>query len=1232
MVLPTTNPWDLVDFNAATFSEFESVTPEELIIVPEGSTYFGLNPGRTAMEVRSSDGVIASIQPMVGIPARFTLQLVLRCPQLPHNLGDLERRRFAITVADDAGRGFSLYLAKTGVGLSRVGNFGAATALPDTSDVTAAVSEHYFTLRIAVDGTLGRALVFVGEGQTDAPPLRLYIPVEQTPGTVSNDIFKIEARGLANEPVHVELLQIRLAGQLVVANYPPIADAGTDRAASVGNAIRFDGRASYDVEGSPITYLWRCIDAPYGSHYAEEVSNAVTEDDGDADGVTPLIAVDVLAIPEWLDVGDVVRLGGGVYEVSAVYRGEGLIEVTSDGVPDNFEGPIRLIRQSILLDSLSPTPVALPDIAGLYRFRLTVSDGDNDSEPSEVLANIAPLQTPIGIEPDVSPIWKAIGDEWQLIDGRHVFEQAWIGTAQILAGKLLEAWQVHYNTSIRDAQQLFQRKWIGYRTVLSEPAPDDALISPRHGAFAAAYRFAESAPVLGGKELTIEVLEPAGTYRSVAISFPLTDGNQYTLREIIATINERLADLGISSIWAEGRCTRDVGEDLRFEGVGSTLDLAPTASTLELASGLWPSWANAGDVLCIAGGRYVATEPTIFGAGAGILPGGLTDAPFTYYRLARLILQGSAPFRLTGEAAGTLGLPAGRLNQVGGLTGYRITDRMFYVEGVDLVRAAVARGDLLVVNNGESFAIDRLLSDPRDPHPNQRILLFEGTPEDTTSSWSIPSVIRSAEVDYEREGAYPGDLAKTEIYTPSSGHVVTTNSVVVAQKGTQLAVALGHEALAGILAGKEVRFMGIKRRKGVPIPDDAVSIPMLQELIPAALEPELFREHLDFIIEPFYRDEGGRPVPMLQFHDEVWITPDKEPPDVLWAETTLFSNEKNVEGLFGRLVGFMRDDAASFPKDFRYISGVAGLLYAQQRGPNLFSMAVGAQILLGQPFAEVAGYIEEIRSDYSPTHGRLLLRDDDGTVPTQSETVRAYYYQKDPNELTLQSGLAENPETGALWAKGDKVPQFSPLGAGVHIDDLYTDPNWWKPYVGSNIMYEPEKFHSFVIRYNVTVANLANISLLGGLMQRIEPTYTKGLLIGAHVHQDDLDVADTIEPTVILDPHEGLLRTYRAYRWDDYRGDGSIAHSFDDGVTRFDAHVDTPLDLIDFVITVSWPGGVLSFPTEWPFSLDVQVRDVDGAETGIVGSLFSLTDGMDLAAGTYLTTIATKTGPVLPPL
>jgi hypothetical protein len=1220
MSLPTSATWDLADFSGLDLSTLLTLGPSDLTILPTISPYFSYNEGLTVLRCRSEDTVEASLRFSTPIPSRFTLDLVVRFPQLPDNLGDLSARRVGLTVADDGGRGFTLFFAKTGMAVSRVDSLGGASALPDTADITEEVSDQFHTIRIAVDGGLRRAYVFVGLGATEQPALHFIVPVEATPPSVT-DLFRVFVMGTVTEPGDMEIMSLRLASDLVIANYPPVANAGPDRVVPVGQAARLDGRSSYDIEGAALTYRWRMIDAPFGSTYASDCSNFTTIDDGDFDGATDKVTVPPAALPAWLAPGDLIVLRALRYEILSINTLTGEITVTIDSIPDDFTDPEpgRFLGQSLILDRTSETPTVLGDIAGLYRFDLVVNDGEGDSEPAEVLLNITAARAPFGIEPDVSPLWKAVGDEWRLIEGVRLFEEAWRGVAQILAGKLLEAWQYHYNSSIRDAQTVFQRKWVAYRTMEAETAPDSVTVLPRYGMKVATHEYENSDPAVTGFDLTIEYATGDSLDTLTAVEVVLTaDDLDTTLSDLVAALS--------TAPGFEGTALKVPpfidSLDYRHTDVCGSIDDGDSngfTDTLSVTPASLPSWLAQGDIVVLRGIRSrVASFNNSTGelvADDAVFPDALSNEPYRLYRCCRLAIEAQQYFKLSGTALGLLGLDSGA-NSLTGSAGIRITDNVYYAgDYVDLGKQGVTRYDLLVLNNGESFRIDRLVSDALDPIPNQRVLVFDALPLDASAEWEVPSVVRSTEVDYEMVGVYPGDLIKVEVFDKVESDTTLSSSLVVAQKGTQLGGALDAVAAAALMDPDrwEVRFVGVRRRKAIRLPDDVLSVPMLQTKIPVGASPVYYRENVDYILEPFYREIGGAPIPMLQFSDSVFIDTDTEPSDVLWAELTLFSNAGNVEDLFGRLVGFLRDDAAAFPADFNYVAGVAGLLYAQQRGPTLFALQVGAQILLGQPFAEVAGYVEEVRGDYSPLTGRILIRDDDGNVPTESEVVRAYYYKKDPLDPSSQSGLALNPATGFPWVAADHVPQFSPLGAGIDVIDLYTDPEWWIPFVRSGNMTEVEKFHRFMVQFNADLVSVANIQLLFALITKIKPTYTSLVLSGVRGTEEDLDIDDDVEASLVLNVFDSPGPTLHAFMYDDYRGNGVTASLFDDGYTHFDGIVDNPKDLVDLVLEFTWGGGAIS--EDLPYGPGT--IDVTGGQTGIPGSTFTSSNGMTLAAGTY---------------
>src|SRR5690606_23072193 len=56
------------------------------------------------------------------------------------------------------------------------------------------------------------------------------------------------------------------------ANRAPIADAGADLTARVGDTVRLDGSRSSDADGDALSYIWRIVARPAGSEAALEES------------------------------------------------------------------------------------------------------------------------------------------------------------------------------------------------------------------------------------------------------------------------------------------------------------------------------------------------------------------------------------------------------------------------------------------------------------------------------------------------------------------------------------------------------------------------------------------------------------------------------------------------------------------------------------------------------------------------------------------------------------------------------------------------------------------------------------------------------------------------------------------------------------------------------------------------------------------------------------------------
>lgn len=231
-------------------------------------------------------------------------------------------------------------------------------------------------------------------------------------------------------------------------------------------------------------------------------------------------------------------------------------------------------------------------------------------------------------------------------------------------------------------------------------------------------------------------------------------------------------------------------------------------------------------------------------------------------------------------------------------------------------------------------------------------------------------------------------------------------------------------------------------------------------------------------------------------------------PDRLWAEVSYFDNYEAVEGNFGILVGLTKDDLAKVSTSLSYRQAVAGLMYAYTRGSAINKIRLGAQILLGLPYAEHRGVIRAIDPDYRldasriPILGRVLVEDVDNDGQPLG-TLRAYTYPIDVTS-TL-AGLDVNPATKKLYDVGDLVELFAPLSKGVEVMDYLTNPG-----DAQSAKQVLQQFHSFRLRANDSVFTLDELTLVSNFLRRITPSAVAFVILSTTEFADQVRVTDAI--------------------------------------------------------------------------------------------------------------------------
>ena len=558
------------------------------------------------------------------------------------------------------------------------------------------------------------------------------------------------------------------------------------------------------------------------------------------------------------------------------------------------------------------------------------------------------------------------------------------------------------------------------------------------------------------------------------------------------------------------------------------------------------------------------------------------DAPFTFHNAptdtAPIFSYPFANGMPTGSGAGV------------GVKSYKV-DRS--LQGVDL-----REGDLLSLA-GSCFRIARVVDDTSDAWPFQRITLLDELPPDTGTSWAIPGKLQSKFIDFYNALVWVNDLLTFEIFdvanstetflTVAGAHIVPTVPQTV---GVDLTTVANYLLLPGTF---ESVFYGLQRLNYVPLDPLVVDIPYLQERIKNSDDTSVLRRNLDFFIETY----RGRTALRFAFGGfgsgtDIWQDASAVPAR-LWAEITYLDNNPTIEQNFGFPASFTLDDLSQLPAHSDYLSIIRGLWFAYFNGPTLFNLRAGTQILLGLPFAEEAGVIKEIRTDFSPTQGRLLIQD-----RMNPEVVRSYTY---PVDLALEI----NPATSSPYAVGDTVAQFAPLITGATVVDYIKDPQWIQGYIGQGTLFEVEKFFRFMVRVDSPAFSLSTLLFVKSFVLRVKPTYTYPLFIVLRTVDDtEVSTADDLEYSGQLYLHDGACFDQTlgaATMWDEPRpAGGGWRSQYDNNVNPdtipvyptsepvqwgFDKKYLCPEDFVEGSVCIEWAGGIPTYDSIFAFDTEV---------------------------------------------
>lgn len=1049
----------------------------------------------------SSDTAIVEVSTIS--PASRTLEATIFIDAIPPDFTDLAHEHIFIgtTTGGSTCAGFFISAA----GLAYVGGVhysGPARTVAIDTPITLIPGSNlyistgqYLVFRIAIDHSTGTLYLYVSpKADADAGNhiLRAILPTIDAAALATPPfaVTTVSVAGSSLEPSFIRVDELCMSSHVLIANLAPVADAGADRSVELCTVILLDGTASFDPEGANLLYLWQLIDAPPTSAYgvfAGDGNTFVIDSSGFTDR---LYSAALAGLLNPAVVGDVILVAGGSHVISAFGAdGHGAYaQFTTQDVPDSLTNvSFKLLRQNGIYQDNQAIAKFMPDVAGFYRFNLIVSDGLLFSEPAVIVVNVLESLLPRGVVPDVSFIFGLMSDFWGLVEDRERVTTLWSGVAQVAAGELLTLWQHDYAKSLRDVQRQFTRKWLHYDLLLPEPIPELTKVRAVYGGLYSVVAASTFSYTYSNTNLTL--ISPALS-KPASFDFPpgstrsFPTGFAADLDMRLKMIDTRFSVRAVT--WSGGEVSVCIYAPFAFQVLNCTL---PTITDV------------------------VTAQPgAVFHANAfNPQPSGDT----------------SSDLEATRSGSGI------------GSNTYRVFSRIDFF--------GVQENDFLIL---DSVAY-RIASVVPDPGGNEQadIILKETLPSTVSHAWMVASSVSSELLDFWNGLVSAGDSvfleiaeANTDIPSSALQYEFFRTTVLGVNESLPNMLPISLVGLPADVADVNTGIFLAKvlRRRYVPISSLVIDVPTLSEKIVVVNQTDeeaVLRRNVDYTLETIRNGTGIHFVTTAEGGVlDVWEAQD--PPARLWAEFTYLDNRPTIEQNFGIPAGFTLDDLALLPDGLDYLSAVRGLWYAYFNGPTLKNIRIGTQILLGLPFAEEAGTIEEIRTDFSPTLGRLLLRDTANTA-----IVRSYTY---PRTLDLEV----NATTGQKYAVGDSVVQFAPLVEGAEVTDYVKDPRWFLGILNQGVFSEVEKYFRFLVRVDSAAFHLAALLAVRDFVLKIKPTYTYPFIVvesgGDRI--DDISIDDTVTSNVTVNLVDNLCSGYlgAATIFDDYRAaGGAIRNQFD---------------------------------------------------------------------------------------
>jgi hypothetical protein len=822
-------------------------------------------------------------------------------------------------------------------------------------------------------------------------------------------------------------------------------------------------------------------------------------------------------------------------------------------------------------------PLFIPDVPGVYGFRLIVDNGVRKSFPDMVPTTASLTEQLMGHRPDSSYIFKHLPDFWNLVKDKGQLPAIWSAMTQALSNDMLTAWENDFAKTLRDISRKSQRRWqkfdlfeafpelshgglVGqdpFRGGIDVSEPDVS----ENSSFSAVFpSLSATAPFVKGPALlrtnfdkarVVEVSEvaesPAGWnvltserslpyYYEIAKrsgGFFIQDPEDITpTTPIVSKVFKDLTypfskvDLSLDRIRLHKR-------DESLDVVCSASDYAVGGQSNSLRLDLVDDREVSGYRLLwehLRKATHVSLEQMPYFQ----IPANITVADYKLSLGDSLRIDYVEPYSTIGSEI-DLPILACRENTI-------YVDWSPLIELLD--KSSAQFGDVVGYLD-ETTPIHRTwstsdLSEVSSFIPKGIVRCHRTA--STPTMVSVPTLCRWSVYPVDGE---TGILQEKVDYQVSDGSVVF-NRILVASATTKL-------------NSQTLLLSKIRTKPGV-LSDRRVASEFIDAVTAAGARTIIVGTGPDCGVYYIIGwDAAGNPVldrPMTSDMDSVPISIPfyschTNPSDSLWSELSYYDNYKTIEGNFGLVVGFPKKLLDTYSEDLDYLSVVRSLWFAFMSGPSFSNLKLSTQAFFNLPFSEMGGQVTGIDLPLYPGNtGSITFVGDDGGI---------YLY-----DVPFGAKIAINPATGREIKAHDliqgkdpdplpedlldsRVEPYVKLVDVVNIVDYISDPDLidrqfggdYRRYVDdAGVIHEidldptvAQKFHTFVVDVPLKVARTTEVfPLVKAFLNEAKPAYTDFILVGSLALGDDVDVEDNtiLHPTLLMGdtPHTSPFCSY----------------------------------------------------------------------------------------------------------